>query len=116
MESVELLCDNIALINNAQKVLDGSLKDIKQRYKQNLFEAVTDSFDTSRLSGYGIEKNEDMGDGKIRLTLRPNSDDTSPNRLLQQLINVTVVHSFTELLPNINDIFISLVKPVAVTQ
>lgn len=116
MESVELLCDNIALINNAKKVLDGSLKEIKQRYKQNLFEAVTDSFDTTRLSGYAVEKQEDVGDGKIKLTLKPLSDDTSPNRLLQQLIGITVVHSFSELLPTINDIFISLVKPVAVTQ
>lgn len=109
MESVEQMCDNIALINNSQKVLDGRLQEIKQQYKKNLFETITDTFDPNTIAGYTVTSYETQPDGKQK-TIFSVEGDSSPNRLLQQLLPVTSVHSFSELLPSINDIFISLVS------
>lgn len=111
MESVELMCDTIALINNSKKVLDGSLKDIKQNYKQNLFEAITDVFDADALQGFAVERIEKMSDGHQKTTFSIVGGGNTPNLLLQQLLPKTTVHSFNEILPTINDIFISIVKP-----
>ncbi|MGV3598364.1 MAG: ABC transporter ATP-binding protein [Bacteroidota bacterium] len=109
MESVEQMCDNIALINNSQKVLDGRLQEIKQQYKKNLFETITDTFDPNTIAGYTVTSYETQPDGKQK-TIFSVEGDSSPNRLLKQLLPVTSVHSFSELLPSINDIFISLVS------
>lgn len=109
MESVEQMCDNIALINNSQKVLDGRLQEIKQQYKKNLFETITDTFDPNTIAGYTVTSYETQPDGKQK-TIFSVEGDSNPNRLLQQLLPVTSVHSFNELLPSINDIFISLVS------
>lgn len=109
MESVEQMCDNIALINNSQKVLDGRLQEIKQQYKKNLFETITDAFDPNTIGGYTVTSYETQPDGRQK-TIFSVEGDSSPNRLLQQLLPVTSVHSFSELLPSINDIFISLVS------
>ncbi|KAB2918759.1 MAG: ABC transporter ATP-binding protein [Bacteroidetes bacterium] len=109
MESVEQMCDHIALINNSQKVLDGKLQEIKQQYKKNLFETITDVFDPQTIAGYTVTGNETLPDGRQK-TIFSVEGDNNPNRLLQQLLPVTSVHSFSELLPTINDIFISLVS------
>lgn len=109
MESVEQMCDHIALINNSQKVLDGKLQEIKQQYKKNLFETITDAFDPKTIAGYNVTDTETLPDGRQK-TIFSVEGDSSPNRLLQQLLPVTSVHSFSELLPTINDIFISLVS------
>jgi ABC-2 type transport system ATP-binding protein len=109
MESVEQMCDNIALIHNAEKVLDGKLKDIKQSYKQNLFEVVTGTFDAAMANGYAVKSTEIIDDNRQK-TIYSVAGETTPNQLLQQLLPLTTVYSFTELLPSISDIFISLVK------
>lgn len=111
MESVEQMCDNIALINNSKKVLDGKLKEIKQSYKLNIFEAITDSFDTGRVHGFTVQKTQTIDDGLQKTVFGVMDENAQPNALLQQLLPLTKVHSFNEVLPTINDIFISIVNP-----
>lgn len=112
MASVEELCDQIALINNAEKILDGNVEDIKQSYKQNLFEVIYSGSDES-LSGklpanYSlISENRDNGYIKARIRIPA---DTSPNELLKQAIGMVEVHGFSEVLPTMNDIFIAKVN------
>ena len=110
MESVELMCDHIALINNSKRVVDGRLKDIIQRYKHNQYEAFTDVFDASLVRGFSVKSTETTEDGHQKTVFMLEGDQHAPNELLRQLVSVTTVHAFKELLPSINDIFISLVK------
>lgn len=88
MEQVEEICDHIVLINKGRKILDGTVQDIKQTYKDNQFRVKTDT-------GEWIEK------------MAPES---STNTLLQQLMaKGQTILGFTEILPSLNDIFIKLV-------
>lgn len=111
MESVEQMCDHIALIHNAKKVLDGRLKDIKQSYKLNIYEAITDSFDANRVNGFTVQQTQTIDDNLQKTVFGVMNENALPNALLQQLLPLTTVHSFSEVLPTINDIFISIVNP-----
>lgn len=108
MDSVEELCDDIALINKSEKILDGRVKDIKQQYKSNVFEVACNSLnnDLSQLlnPGYNIiETAEDEGLKRYKVLV---PEGTQPNELLQNLIPHVEIHGFQELLPSMNDIFI----------
>lgn len=112
MASVEELCDHIALINNAEKILDGRMDEIKQSYKQNLYELTYASNSHSittnlprdyRLIGEEIEN----GFTRAKIQIPAHS---SPNELLKHAISEVEVHGFTEILPTMNDIFISKVN------
>ena len=91
MASVEELCDNIMLINKGEKILEGSVYDIKQRYKNHSYDVVYKPFD---------------GSGETHLTV--NSEN--PNELIRDIIEKGELVSFNEILPSINDIFINLVS------
>lgn len=111
MESVEKMCDHIALINNSKKVVDGKLKDVQQSYKENKFETVTDGFDAQTIQGFTVVETEPLEDNRQKTIFGVVGEENNPNKLLQQLLPKTIVHSFTEVLPSINDIFISIVTP-----
>jgi len=108
MESVEELCDHIALINNASKILDGKKIDVKKAHKDGSF-LVEYKGTLSSMPGIEILGSEETDFGLTRCTLKSDSNQ-NPNDLINQLINQVEVHSFIEKIPSINDIFISKVK------
>ncbi len=109
MESVEELCENIALINKSRVILDGSKKDIKEQYKTNTFiiEHVNDIRD---LNGQFTILEKTALDTNYFRTVIQAEKDQSPNDLLAALIDKTEVHSFFEQIPSMNDIFINQVN------
>lgn len=109
MESVEELCDDIALINRSRKILDGSKKDIKNTYKSNTFHIEHKNPLTWDDPGSKVISSEALEDNYFK-TLIQISGDKSPNRLLQLLISQVEVHTFIEQIPSINEIFISMVN------
>lgn len=114
MESVEELCDHIALINKSKKILDGSKKAIKDNYRTNTFivehtgALAFENEDISIVSSSLLEDNEYSS--VVQLA------DAAPNYLLQQLIERVEVHVFKEKIPSINEIFINMVKEKEVSN
>jgi ABC-2 type transport system ATP-binding protein len=109
MESVEELCDNIALLHQSKKILDGSVKEIRKQHRTGLFEIIftgTIITFTNSLWIYGtlIEhgKEEEFCKAIVQVTERFTS-----NQLLQAVLTGVEVHSFREIIPSMNDIFIS---------
>ncbi len=115
MESVEEMCDDIALIHESNKLLEGKLIDIKRQYKTNTFEVglITDNepqlmhiikskFDVSPAVFKSL--NTDL---KLNIRLK---DNESSNELLAFLMSNAQVNHFNELVPSVNDIFIQTVK------
>jgi len=93
MESVEELCDNIALINKSKVVVNGGVEEIRRKYGDN-----------SVSVGY----RDAEGEHEQIVALGP---DYGTNEVLQDFINKGVqVISFKEMIPRMNDIFIKLVK------
>ncbi len=108
MESVEELCDNIALINRAHKVLDGSVNEIKDAYKTDTYQVIGNGQLLITSPDFDVlEQHESHGVFRAHIKLLNN---TKPNDLLAYLIQRVEVHSFIELVPSINDIFIRKVK------
>ncbi|MEC7753036.1 MULTISPECIES: ABC transporter ATP-binding protein [Roseivirga] len=108
MESVEQLCDHIALINKSQKILDGPKNDIRNSYKLNQYEVT---FKGTLQSGVSLSVlKEEVSDMGLNKAIIESKNGESPNELLKELINKIEVHSFVEIIPSINDIFINIVK------
>jgi len=112
MASAEELCDHIALINKSEKILDGRVSEIKESYKKNIFEIVY------RNQGNSVSKNlpesfvligEENGGEMMKSRIKIPIGET-PNRLLQLAIADVEVHAFSEIMPTMNDIFISKVN------
>lgn len=115
MESVEELCDHIALIHKSNKVLDGKLTDIKRQFKTNTFEVGLQSSNQEEVTQLIKEKFEVFpatfrnlnDDIKMNIKL---PDATSSNDLLSFLTSKAEIHHFVEVVPSANDIFIQTVK------
>lgn len=108
MEQVEEICDHILLMNKGKKILDGSVDAVKQSFKKNTYQL---SFLNKLLPEHlAIHLFEVMHASDKALTIKINQD-YSTNDILQYFINKGVfIHSFTEILPSLNDIFIQLVE------
>ncbi|MFT3979829.1 MAG: ATP-binding cassette domain-containing protein [Ferruginibacter sp.] len=109
MEQVEEICDHIVLINKGQKILDGSVKQVKQDFKENIYR-IGASVMPEQLMTYMFEVVKHQPDElQIRLL-----HDSTPNDVLKFFINQGIaIHSFNELLPSLNDIFIKQVEGTA---
>ncbi len=104
MESVETLCDSIALLNLSHKVLDGKTLDIKKQFSENTFNILLQGqhLDLSLSEHLTLKKLQASGPNtEIELALLHGNTNT----MLQELmINYTVLQ-FAEKIPSINDIF-----------
>jgi ABC-2 type transport system ATP-binding protein len=107
MEQVEEICDHIALVNKGKKILDGTVKKIKQDFKENLFSI---GMEQMPLSMNGDAPFEMLGTQDHHSIVRIREGST-PNDVLKYLIQQgATIHSFNEILPSLNDIFIRLVE------
>lgn len=114
MESVEELCDRIALINKSKKVLDGDIASIKRGYKTNIYQVGIQTDDEDNVKKVLSEKFEtfsaDFRSINEELQLRIKiPTEASPNDLLDFLTNYGRVEHFVEVVPSINEIFIKTV-------
>ncbi|WP_370099842.1 ABC transporter ATP-binding protein [Xanthomarina gelatinilytica] len=115
MESVEELCDQIALIHQSNKILDGKLTDIKKQFKTNTFEVGIRTSNNLLLEKELSEKFvvspasfKTLGD-ELMLNVKLSEKDV-PNDLLSFLTSKGEVSHFVELIPSANDIFIQAIK------
>jgi len=118
MASVEELCDHIALIHNAKKILDGSMNQIQADFKNNIFEIIyrNGKINLSNIIPDSYRLLEEKSDIKLKRAKIQIPQNESPNNLLNFAISHLEVHGFTEILPTMNDIFISKVKGTTTIQ
>jgi len=113
MASVEELCDDIALINKSEKILEGNIHDIKNDNKENLF-AVQFAKATTDLASCLPENIEILSTSQLKneqfeAVLRIPKEQTS-NDLIRILLSCVNLIGFHEIYPSMNDIFISYVN------
>ncbi len=115
MESVEELCEHIALIHHANKVLDGKLTDIKKQFKTNTFEVglivnnkeellleLKEKFEVSTASFKSL-------DDDLKLNIKLKKEESSTD-LIKYLNSKSIINHYVEVIPSANDIFIKAVK------
>ena len=108
MEQVEEICDHIVLVNKGKKLLDGTVKNVKNDFKENLFRIEFEEKilpEHTAIHLFQVIEKKDAG-----LVIKKNEGFTT-NDILQYFINKGLtVQSFNEILPSLNDIFIRLVE------
>jgi ABC-2 type transport system ATP-binding protein len=105
MEQVEEICENIALINKGSIILNGSVKDIKQQFKQNLF--AIECKDATPVLRDDYFETVIKNDNKLHIRLK---HGTTSKDLLKTLVEQDVdLLSYQEVLPTLNEIFIKQV-------
>jgi ABC-2 type transport system ATP-binding protein len=109
METVEDLCDYIALIDKSQKILEGSKKQVKETYRTNTYWVEHKGPFNFSSPNFEVIEQRNMEDSFYKSVVKVNNS-TSPNLLIRDLTELTEVHSFIEKIPTMSEIFISLVK------
>ena len=107
MEQVEEICERIVLINRGKKILEGEVSDIRQEYKENLFEIrYQGQLDLSFESE--VQAIVENKPGRLVIKLEREEDS---NALLRRLLDQGIyLQSFKEILPSLNEIFIKTVN------
>ena len=106
MEQVEEICDHIVLVNKGTKILDGSVTEVKNQFKENVFSiGVKTGAEHLMTYIFDVIKHEPN-----QLLIRLHEEATT-NDVLKYFINQGLpISSFNEVLPSLNDIFIKLVE------
>lgn len=115
MESVEELCEDIALINKSNKILDGKLDNIKAKFKSNTFEIAVNTSNVDHLKkqlntlyNTSTPTFKTLGDNlRLNINLKPTQKSNELLKLLND--NGEVIH-FKEVIPSASEIFINSVK------
>ncbi len=112
MGSVEELCDHIALINHSKKILDGSVKEIRDTFKQNTFDIEF----TGNMIGFtnalwtGFELVDSSSEGTFNKARVKLLNNYTLNDMLSAVIPEVQLHAVNEVIPSMHDIFIAKVK------
>jgi ABC-2 type transport system ATP-binding protein len=107
MESVEKLCDSMALIHQSEKILDGTLSEIKNKFKKDQFSLCTKGYYTPSNSEFKVlnQSVDEIGNINYEIAI----GNRNNNELLTDVCQQTEIISFNQYIPSINEIFIQLV-------
>lgn len=108
MEQVEEICDHIILLNKGKKILDGTVNNVKQEFKENIYsiDSATASFDNTTASDLFSIVNH--AGNKMQIKIKTG---VGTNEVLQYFINNNIsINGFNEVMPSLNEIFIKLVE------
>jgi ABC-2 type transport system ATP-binding protein len=106
MEQVEEICDQIILVNKGRKILDGSVNQVKQEFKENLFHIGFETKPPQTISNAFEITNQD-DDGLVVKIKRGHTTNDVLQYFMQQGVGIKEFH---EILPSLNDIFIKQVE------
>ena len=115
MESVEELCDHIALVHQSKKILDGNLNDIKRQHLSNRY-AIGLACEQSEKVQKALEGQFDLSPTRFKSVYQglqfsvQLSENESPNALLHELGKHGLVYHFVAEVPTANDLFVQSIQ------
>ncbi|MCA4781855.1 ATP-binding cassette domain-containing protein [Empedobacter stercoris] len=118
MESVEEMCDHVALINQSNKVLDGTIEEVRNQFKTGKFSIQLDEVTSDALQNLANEfEISDMRNFNQRTEFNLlYNKETPTNEILQKLMQIGQVHQFKEIIPSMNDVFLEAVKQSSISN
>ncbi|MFV0210715.1 ATP-binding cassette domain-containing protein [Empedobacter falsenii] len=118
MESVEEMCDHVALINQSNKVLDGTIEEVRNQFKTGKFSIQLDEVASDTLQNLANEfEISDMRNFNQRTEFNLlYNKETPTNEILQKLMQIGQVHQFKEIIPSMNDVFLEAVKQSSISN
>lgn len=109
MESVEEMCDYVALINQSKKVLDGKVFDVREKFKKNIFGITLSEVDSEKFENFRKEFHINEFDTQNQLVSFELKNDNDQHLLLNELMKIGKIRSFDEKIPSMNEVFINAV-------
>ncbi len=109
MESVEQLCDDIALINQSEKVLEGSVKQVREQFRTHIFNVECTSPQIILPDTYQVSSSKQLDNKHFVYEIKKPEHEVN-NILLKELLNQTEIIRFAEMLPTMSQIFIDVVN------
>ena len=109
MESVEEMCDYVALINQSKKVLDGKVFDVREKFKKNIFGITLSEVDSEKFENLRKEFHINEFDTQNQLVSFELKNDNDQHLLLNELMKIGKIRSFDEKIPSMNEVFINAV-------
>ncbi|MBB6370914.1 ABC transporter ATP-binding protein [Chryseobacterium shigense] len=110
MESVEEMCDYVALINNSKKIIDGKVFDVREKFKKNIFGITLSEVDETKFENFKIKHEIFNFSNENNLVSFDLKNESGQNDILLDLVNVGKVRSFDEKIPSMNEVFINAVS------
>ncbi|SIT24213.1 ABC transporter ATP-binding protein [Chryseobacterium gambrini] len=110
MESVEEMCDYVALINNSKKIIDGRVFDVREKFKKNIFGITLSDVKNDQLESFQNKYEIFNINNENNLVSFDLKNETDQNHILLDLINVGKVRSFDEKIPSMKEVFINAVS------
>ncbi|WP_106914932.1 ABC transporter ATP-binding protein [Chryseobacterium aurantiacum] len=110
MESVEEMCDYVALINNSQKIIDGRVFDVREKFKKNIFGITLSGVNNEQLDSFKNKYDVFNFSNENNLVSFDLKNEADQNHILLDLVHVGKVRSFDERIPSMNEVFINAVS------
>jgi ABC-2 type transport system ATP-binding protein len=110
MESVEEMCDYVALINNSKKIIDGRVFDVREKFKKNIFGVTLSEVDEIKFENFKNSYNIFNFSNENNMVSFDLKNESRQNDILLDLVNVGKVRSFDERIPSMNEVFINAVS------
>jgi len=110
MESVEEMCDYVALINNSQKIIDGRVFDVREKFKKNIFGITLSEVDETKFDNFKTQYEIFNFSNENNLVSFELKNESGQNDILMDLVHIGKVRSFDERIPSMNEVFINAVS------
>jgi ABC-2 type transport system ATP-binding protein len=110
MESVEEMCDYVALINNSKKIIDGKVFDVREKFKKNIFGVTLSEVNDEKFEIFKNQFQIDHFNIKNQLVSFDLKNDNDQNLVLNELMKTGKIRSFDEKIPSMNEVFINAVS------
>ncbi|OCA77615.1 ABC transporter ATP-binding protein [Chryseobacterium contaminans] len=110
MESVEEMCDYVALINNSKKIIDGRVFDVREKFKKNIFGITLSEVNNEQLESFRNKYEIFNFSNENSLVSFDLKNEADQNNILLDLVHVGKVRSFDERIPSMNEVFINAVS------
>lgn len=110
MESVQEMCDSVALINNAKKIIDGKVFDVREKFKKNIFGVTISDIQNEAFESFKNKYQiQDISINNQLISFNLKSEIPQKN-IIEDLINCGTIRSYDEKIPSMNEVFINAVS------
>jgi ABC-2 type transport system ATP-binding protein len=110
MESVEEMCDSVALIHQAKKIIDGSVFEVREQFKKNIFGVTISDVNDENWNSFQQDFIIDNVSIKNKLLSFELNNNGNQNELLKEIVKIGKIRSFDEKIPSMNEVFIAAVS------
>ena len=110
MESVEEMCDYVALINNSKKIIDGKVFDVREKFKKNIFGVTLSEVNDEKFEIFKNQFQINHFNIENQLVSFDLKNDNDQNLVLNELMKTGKIRSFDEKIPSMNEVFINAVS------